>query len=267
VYALPGSEGKYFYMSNPQGLGDDAANDKIALAKLHASFLADKSGQTLPTSIKIGEGTVIRASNSRTSPENRGALIWPWTLPDGTSAYIGCYNPAEFAGAKDWCDGDELIDLDAPSVAAAGASLGGSMSATRVVSVSSCVEGKGSGWNNGGEKLSFGQCGLVGHWWADLEVSFEFDGPWTLSAVRTDCENLPFALDVKYSSSGGSKEWAEVASELRGPLAKLGSKLGPLHDVVSARLRWSSTDMHQLQGLSTARSGGGIHAEFWGAAA
>jgi hypothetical protein len=266
VYALPGSEGKYFYMINPQGMEDDKANEKIVREKLHASFLADKSGKTLPTNIKLGEGTVIRAFNSRTSPNasHRGALLWPWNLPDGSSSYIGCWNPAEFAGKEDWCDGDELIDLDAPSIAAARASLGGS--ATRVVLVSSCVEGSGSGWNNGGEKLAFGECGLVGGWWKELEVSFKFDGPWTLSAVRTDSsEVLPFALDVKYSrrySIGGSK-WIEVASELRGPLAKI----GPLRDVVSARLRWSSTDMHQLEGLSTYRSGGGIHAEFWGATA
>ena len=75
-------------------------------------------------------------------------------------------------------------------------------------------------------------------------------------AIRTDCIKLPFRIEVK------TKTWAVWKVHIdgcRGPLIQC-----QIDYVTDIRLIWMSTDMHMLDGLSTARAGGGIHAEIVG---
>ena len=244
-----GSGGKYFSCLH-EGL------EAAAGAPLGSGWTG-KGGSALPSQVKGGEGGVLRARNRRSGKEG-GALVWRGA-DKGT--VVGCWNPAEFASGGDWADGDELEVLDCCF------SQEQQQGPSAVALASSRVEG-GSGWNLGAERMSFGECGVVGDHWNTLTASFEFKGAWSLEAVRTDSVTLPFSLDVQRRGGGGGKggggggNWEEVATNLRGPLAGV----GPLRGVTGARLTWASTDLHQTGGLSTARSGGGLHADFWGTA-
>jgi len=53
--------------------------------------------------------------------------------------------------------------------------------------------------------------------------------------------------------------WRTVATGLHGVTV-----LKEMPHATAYRLRWASTDLHQTGGLSTARSGGGLHAEVLG---
>jgi hypothetical protein len=95
----------------------------------------------------------------------------------------------------------------------------------------------------------------------------------TVTAVRTGSDgSLPFFLDVRRSPKGGhgeEKKWKEVATNVAAPLASakaLTFPVGPFEGITGAQLRWDSTGMLRFGGLSTACSGGGLHADFWGTA-
>ena len=88
------------------------------------------------------------------------------------------------------------------------------------------------------------------------------DGSFDLVGVRTDCIKLPFSIEVipAHNEKSGSicdrKEWQECMSDVVGPfVAVLAS------NIRGVRLVWKSTDMHMMDGLCSARAGGGVHAE------
>ena len=243
VTAHASSGGRYFCCLH----ADLEASAGLSLGTNWAA-VPSKSG-VIPTIVKGGEGGVMRARNLRTAKEGAVLVWWDVSLDvEGKtpSSVVGCWNPAEFSSTDDWADDDELELLDAPSP----------QGMSRVAVASALLKSK-TGWNLNIEHLAFGESGVVGDFWKGLEVVFTLDGAWTLVAVRTDCIKLPFSLFVKRQNKKG---WEKVATDLRGPIAAVGS----LNGITTARLCWASTDMFQLSGLSTARSGGGLHADLWG---
>jgi hypothetical protein len=144
----------------------------------------------------------------------------------------------------------------------------------------------GTGWKLKGNQAAFGQCGLVGEWWKALELHFVLDGPprprppagaggrlgWRcvragpaltaargpagpqlITGVRTDAgEQLPYAVSVL----GEDNRWSTVRRECVGTTV-----LRPAQRTEGVRVRWETTDLHKSEGLSSARAGGGLHAE------
>ncbi|CAE8716110.1 unnamed protein product [Polarella glacialis] len=193
--------------------------------------------------VKGGDGAVLRARNSRTGKED-GVLLWG--CKTGGGAY-GCWNPSEYATPTDWQPGDKVELLD---YGAAYEELGLG-SALPVVKHEATT---GTGWNLSGEHIMWGRCGIVGNYWKALEVQFDFGRKYRVTGVRTDCLDLPF--DIYYLAEGG--DWVKFGIGLTGATA--------VSAVVTSacKISWNETNMFQLRGLSTMRSGGGIHAEFLG---
>lgn len=80
-----------------------------------------------------------------------------------------------------------------------------------------------------------------------------------LVGIRTDCIKLPFSVSVKHVTrgEGGAREiWQECLSNGLGPYVSLPT---PLQGVSGVRVVWPSTDMHMMDGLCSARAGGGLH--------
>eukprot|EP00928_Gymnodinium_smaydae_P069969 TRINITY_DN53928_c0_g1_i1.p1 TRINITY_DN53928_c0_g1~~TRINITY_DN53928_c0_g1_i1.p1 ORF type:complete len:917 (+),score=100.01 TRINITY_DN53928_c0_g1_i1:69-2819(+) len=196
-----------------------------------------------PGHVKQGQGAVLRARNQRTNRVG-GLLIWGYDDQSSGKAY-GCWNPVEFCTSEDWETGDvvELLDyVDVPK------NLGSA------VPVQRHELGTGTGWRLSGEHINWGACGLVGDHWKELDVHFYFGRKYTIQGVRTDSHHLPY--DAFYLTDAG--DWVKFGDGLKGTVATT--------PVVAAacRLRWDNTDMHMLEGISSARGGGGIHAEFLG---
>jgi len=90
-----------------------------------------------------------------------------------------------------------------------------------------------------------------------MEIEYKLEkGGNPLIGVHSDSINLPYT--IKYKNKKGF--WVVLKEHC------LGTVIDPkLFSGVSAtkwRLHWLSTDMHQSEGLSTYRSGGGFHADF-----
>jgi len=182
-----------------------------------------------------GHGTVFRARNERTDKE-LGLLVWS----NGVDAY-GCCNPTEFTTSSDWKVGDVINLLDFPCQG-------------KLANVSTYSSITGTGWNLGGDNIRFGQCGLVGGWWKEMEIEYELRDKSSISGVWSDSVELPYT--VKYQNEHG--DWIVLKTDCKG------SFFDATFSKVQAkrwRLHWESTDMHKTQGLSTYRSGGGLHAE------
>ena len=219
----------------------------------------------LPSVVKGGEGATFNVRNVRTG-QTGGALFWRGAYAtDGAARCVGCWNPADYAVAGAWIDGDEMELIDFISPAPAGDAL--EVASRRLLTA--------TGWRLGVERLQFGESGLVGDWWKDLGVEIELRGTWALSAVRCDAASLPYSLEVRSAQEDGvegcvqapctgdvkmdAEGWRTVATGLNGVTV-----LKEMPHVTAYRLRWASTDLHQTGGLSTARSGGGLHAEVLG---
>eukprot|EP00586_Coscinodiscus_wailesii_P012642 CAMPEP_0172514982 /NCGR_PEP_ID=MMETSP1066-20121228/264427_1 /TAXON_ID=671091 /ORGANISM="Coscinodiscus wailesii, Strain CCMP2513" /LENGTH=349 /DNA_ID=CAMNT_0013295867 /DNA_START=52 /DNA_END=1098 /DNA_ORIENTATION=+ len=187
--------------------------------------------------IKGNEGTVLRARNERNKQEG-GLILWP-----NEQHMYGCWNPTEYAKDSDWEVGDIVTLLDFPVDGV-------------IAKASSYQRITGTGWNIGGDCIQFGKCGLVGDWWKEMEVEFKFDEICPLIGVHTDSVLLPYS--IKYQDCTGN--WIVLKDQC------LGSVIDP--DMFAKakathwRLHWQSTDLHKTSGLSTYRSGGGLHAEF-----
>lgn len=84
-------------------------------------------------------------------------------------------------------------------------------------------------------------------------------------------EKLPYAVQVRHApldSTGagtdtgagdGDGQWREVVKD--STVAALRMREGGVYAV---RVVWESTDLHKMGGLSTARSGGGLHVAVFG---
>lgn len=97
-----------------------------------------------------------------------------------------------------------------------------------------------------------GYAGLVGHYWNELEVEYEFEEITSIAGIWSDSLTLPYT--IKYKGSDG--EWIVIDDDCKGTKffdAPILSK--------KWRLFWNSTNLHETGGLSTARGGGGLHAE------
>ena len=141
---------------------------------------------------KTGTGAVFRIRNSRTGREG-GLSMWKYlnytnnmNNLDGidnldTCDVIACWNPFEYCNLNDWSFGDKIIFLDyipeligqlngyittAINVINSKPSIPLIPLVVRISSFSSL----NTGWNNNGDLVAFGQCGVVGGWWKELAL-------------------------------------------------------------------------------------------------
>lgn len=222
--------------------------------------------------VKGGEGLCLRACNTRTG-KSGGIMVWRYVeeRKDGLTDCLGCWNPFEYCTNEDWAVGDEIVFPDfEPSI------FRNIRGAESVGTVSEFYALAGTGWNLDGKHVQFGRCGVVGGWWKELSLEASitpsnilFHTPqlekdcchdmksvgYAVSGVWTDSVQLPFKVEVQYTSG----HCDVLADACTGPFVPLVCKKGEC--VKSVRLYWESTDLHQTQGLSTYRSGGGIHVE------
>jgi hypothetical protein len=192
--------------------------------------------------IKGNQGFVLRAENTRTEKVG-GLLVWA----NSTTAF-GTWNPREYSKANDWEKYDmvPLIDYIAFHV----------HTVVRVpddTDVTISTNTYNTGWNLPAEAIRFGQCGLVGGWWNEMEIEYELEEAMPVVGIWSDSVELPYTIKYESLISG---DWV-VHKE-----SNFGNHLfdGPLY-AKKWRLNWNSTDLFETQGLSTYRSGGGLHAE------
>ena len=178
-----------------------------------------------------------------------------WSAEGSGDAGTDSFNPAGLANADDWRVGDEIVLLDfvpealepfAGLVSASDADFSG---------VYKLKEGVSTGWNIDAENMRFGRCGIVGNWWKFLAVEIFFRSSVNVGGIRTDSSpELPYIVECQAKDG----EWEVVDTHCTG-----NTRLSTPSLTRAVRLTWESTDMHQARGLSTMRSGGGLHAEVW----
>ena len=203
--------------------------------------------------IKGGDGASFAIPNDTSAGERRGSVI---VFQHESGIGVGCANPCDYAHEGDWKPGDriELLaysqDNQPPPY-------------TFTLSMDSYVCQTETGWNLPGHLIRYGQCGLVGPWWKELEIEFQIEAASVgtrIYGVHTDAsfEALPFTAKALRSDG----KWHKI--ELSTENVRWGRAFKSIMDDVSAvRVRWESTDLHKLAN-STARSGGGIHANILG---
>ena len=203
--------------------------------------------------IKGGDGaTFVAKRRLKNGTDGKSAAVIVFGGPDGLG--VGCWNPAGYANAGDWEVGDTFELLNYTSELAM-------PPLTFPLSIAKYETHSGTGWNLPGEVIRFGQAGLVGDWWKELDVEFVLhDVGSRVYGVHTDApyDALPFTVTALRSDG----EWHKVE------LAKRECPWGkpfkiPLDDASSIRVRWETTDLNRLPG-STYRSGGGLHANIVG---
>lgn len=237
----------------------------FSVARLEALLRTDAGGWDsrgiagTGVNVKAGGGAVLRARNERTGKS--GALLLFSLGPIGGAGVVdgrtaeglgfGCWNPSDYAAAGDFEAGDVIVLLDFASEPPAARG--------EVLPVASYAARTKTGWNLPGRCVRFGWCGLVGDWWKALEVEFALEGRGLVLAVRTDSpDDLP--LEVWCEDEAGVFVRAAAA---RG--SQYGAwELDPPVSTGRVRVRWEDTDLHKCGGLSSARSGGGLHAEIVG---
>ena len=197
------------------------------------------------THVKDGNGAVLRCVNARTG-KTSGVLLWDVGAADSSGAGVGCWNPSDYAAADDFRVGDVLgfPDLAGPALDAA--------------PVQRVLFNTGTGWNLAGTHLAFGRCGVVGDWWRTLEAEFRMDEETVVAGVYTDAPSeLPMV--VYHLAEGEGERWVEArtrATEGQGRAVVI----EPAVKTRAVRVAWETTDLHKTGGLSSARSGGGVHA-------
>ena len=198
---------------------------------------------------------------------------------------VGCWNPAEYSEPGSFRRGDVLVLVhfvgnNVPALTLpAGIPLEVAEITMRVLTPTRVTKHTGTGWNLEGSEIAFGRCGIVGDWWKELVVEFDFgEEEVTVTGVRTDSgEDLPVKVEVWSPSilRGHTVEcrWDEVNLGLPernyDPALSSGITTGQrtvpaFHNVRKVRCSWAETDLHKTRGLSTARGGGGIHCEVIG---
>ena len=206
--------------------------------------------------VKDGGGATLRCVNRR-SGKSGAVLIWEHV---GGQYGVGCWNPAEYAEPGDFREGDELFFPD----------LAGEELVRRVLprgtrALESLTR---TGWNLPARESTFGRCGLVGDFWRELVLEERYAEPVVPLFVYTDAP-LDLPTEVWYEDHR-TKEWVlahsrSARSESPGatiPLFGLVDALHPRAVADAVKVVWGTTDLHATGGLSTARSGGGLHAHF-----
>ena len=218
--------------------------------------------------VKNGGGAVLRCVNTRTGKSD-AVLVWDVGSGETPDGGFGCWNPSDYAAAGDWRTGDVLIFPDL-TVSGDLTSEGVDSAATtsplfQTLCPSSVDKNTGTGWNLVGTNCLFGKSGVVGDWWRALELEFTFGedtevgGLYTDVTVSDEVTLEVFVLDLS------SDVWVKVATnpvstsdvESASTFVFADEKTFTCRKV---RARWETTDLHKLGGLSTARSGGGLHA-------
>ena len=206
--------------------------------------------------IKGGEGASF---NVTPTPSRRnGGSFSVLCFHHESGLGVGCLNPCDYAKAGDFSVG-ERVELAAFAVENAPPAY------TFSLGISEYVPHTETGWNLPGAFIRYGQCGLVGPWWREMEIEFKIQSAEVgtrIFGLHTDAsfEALPFTAKALRSDG----QWHDIVlSDENPPWGKAFSSV--FDDVSSVRVRWESTDLHKLPG-STARSGGGIHANLLGTA-
>uniref|UniRef100_A0A7S0NHT5 U-box domain-containing protein n=1 Tax=Micromonas pusilla TaxID=38833 RepID=A0A7S0NHT5_MICPS len=257
--APPSEDGKFFLFSS-------ARLAKVLRGRGWAAHgtLADAGGH-----VKNGAGAALVVTNSRTG-ETRGCLLWG-AGGGSTGVGVGCWNPAEYSDPGSFRRGDVLVlpDFVGADVPAAGAGSGPASRVEKVLAPARVTKTSGTGWNLAGDEIAFGRCGLVGDWWRELSVTFEFDSPGgvAVSRVRTDSRvDLPCVAEARIINDGEcSDAWRPVPVTCDAGSSFAGASV-VIANVTKVRCVWSETDLHKTNGLSTARGGGGVHCEVIGPA-
>jgi len=210
----------------------------------------EKGGYNKRGIIKGGEGASFGVTGKR-----KDSVIVFQHRESGLG--VGCLNPCDYAASGDWVVG-ERIPLSAYS------SENLPPPYTFPIPIEEYACHTQTGWNLPGAYIRFGQCGLVGHYWKELEVEFKIS-PDAYGArifglhTDTDYENVPFTVFALRSDG----EWYPVElHDASHPWGKAFKSI--MDDVSSVRVRWEHTDLFKVPG-STARSGGGLHATLLGA--
>jgi hypothetical protein len=196
----------------------------------------------LNAGIKDASGSVYRARNKRTGKEG-GLLVWHMTMADSVKVQ-GCWNPTEFTTVNDWLPGDDVEFLDI---------FDNSVSLAPVKR----FKAPKTGWGLNAENIQFGHCGLVGSYWEELTVDYVFEERSEVTAIWSDSIDLPYAVSYwGKEERGGAATWIKIVEDAVAtyqlPNPTLTNRI---------RLHWPSTDLHKTKSLSSARSGGGLHAE------
>ena len=194
---------------------------------------------------------------------------------------VGCWNPAEYSEPGSFRGGDALVlvhfvGTDVPMNIPEGPAFIRNLLQNRerapvVLAPTSITKHTGTGWNLEGCEIAFGRCGIVGDYWKELVVEFDFgEQEVTVTGVGTDSgEDLPVKVEV---CMRGMDSWYEVnlGSPGRSYDLRMSSSTDALRRTIvldgleKVRCTWAETDLHKTHGLSTARGGGGIHCEVIG---
>ena len=227
-----------FGPASDDGSGSDASS---ASSWITRGRPAGRAG----THVKDGDGAVLRCVNARTG-KTSGVLLWDVGAAGASGAGVGCWNPSEYAAADDFRVGDVL---DFPDLAGPPLDL---------APVQRVTFNTGTGWNLAGPHLAFGRCGVVGDWWRTLEAEFRMDEETRVVGVYTDAPSeLPVA--VYHLAEGEEERWVEARTRETATRGRV-VVIEPAVKTRGVRVAWETTDLHKTGGLSTARSGGGVHA-------
>ena len=271
--APPSEDGKFFLFSSAR------------LAKLLRGrpWASHGSLEDAGTNVKGGAGATLIVRNQRTNKESGCMFFGAGGGANGVG--VGCWNPAEYSEPGSFRRGDVLVLVhfvgnNVPALTLpAGIPLEVAEITMRVLTPTRVTKHTGTGWNLEGSDIAFGRCGIVGDWWKELVVEFDFgEEDVTVTGVRTDSgEDLPVKVEVWSPSilRGHTVEcrWDEVNLGLPernyDPALSSGITTGQrtvpaFHNVRKVRCSWAETDLHKTRGLSTARGGGGIHCEVIG---
>jgi len=202
--------------------------------------------------IKGGAGASFVARRNGTEDGNKAVCVWGGPNGEG----VGCWNPAGYAKENDWEVGDTVTLLNYSESYAM-------PPLTFPLSISEYKTHSQTGWNLPGEMIRFGNAGLVGHWWKELDVEFVLDKSnvgTRVCGVHTDVPYESLCFNVKALRSDG--QWHDVPLS-RNKVAWGRAFAEPIDDARSVRVTWPDTDLHKLPG-STYRSGGGLHANIVG---
>ena len=266
--APPSEDGKFFLFSSAR------------LAKLLRGrpWASHGSLEDAGTNVKGGAGATLIVRNQRTNKESGCMFFGAGGGANGVG--VGCWNPAEYSEPGSFRRGDVLVLVhfvgnNVPALTLpAGIPLEVAEITMRVLTPTRVTKHTGTGWNLEGSEIAFGRCGIVGDWWKELVVEFDFgERAVTVTGVRTDSgEDLPVKVEVCLLGMD-SEWWDEVNLGLPernyDPALSSGITTGQrtvpaFHNVRKVRCSWAETDLHKTRGLSTARGGGGIHCEVIG---